>query len=287
MFESLEIAPLVINRRHLPWVVATLLIGIVALAVYLYAASFTPGGLTGGSLLGMWYGIIGSGLMVYAGLLSVLRKVPSWWWLGTRSTWLRGHIWLGLLSSLFLLCHSGFRWGGPVELALWIVVIVTLGTGIFGLALQQFIPRLMTARFPDEAPYEQIPHLCDVLRHKADEEVAGLMSHAGSSEPFRKEIEHFHHKELRPFLQVRYRRSALLAKPLQVEMIFANLRKLAGEEPLRERITLLETFCNERRQWGELERYYLLLHSWLLVHVPASVLVLVLGTAHVVASLYY
>ncbi len=278
---------MVINRRHLPWFLATLLVGIVALAVYVSAASSTPGGLTGGSLIGMGYGIIGSGLMVYAGLLSALRKVPSWWWLGTRSTWLRGHIWLGLLSSLFLLCHSGFRWGGPVELALWFAVLLTLGTGLFGLAMQQVIPRLMTARFPAEAPYEQIPHLCNVLRHRADQEVAGLLSDLAASEPFRKEIADFHHKELRPFLQVRYRRSALLARPIQVEMIFANLRKLAGEEPLRQRISLLETFCIERRQWGELERYYLLLHGWLLVHVPASVLVLVLGTAHVVASLYY
>lgn len=278
---------MLINRRHLPWVLATLLIGIVALTLYLYAASFTPGGLTGGSLIGMGYGIIGSGLMIYAGLLSVLRKVPSWWWLGSRSTWLRGHIWLGLLSGLFLLCHSGFRWGGPMELALWLAVIATLATGLVGLALQQVIPQLMTVRFPDEAPYEQIPHLCDVLRHKADEEVARLVSHEACSEPFRKEIEQFHRKELRPFLQVRYRRSALLGRPLQVETIFANLRKLAGEEPLQERIALLETYCNQRRQFGELERYYLFLHSWLLVHVPASILVLVLGTAHVIASLYY
>lgn len=278
---------MLISRRHLPWGLATLILAILALILYCYAASFAPGGLMGGSLIGLAYGIIGSGLMVYAGLLSVLRKVPSWWWLGSRSTWLRGHIWLGLLSAVFLLCHSGFRWGGPVEFALWLAVIVTLATGIFGLAMQQFIPRLMTSRFPDEAPYEQIPHLCNVLRHKADEEVARLMSHTASSEPFRKEIAHFHLKEMRPFLQARYRRSALLARPLQVEAIFANLRKLAGEEPLKERIALLESYCNERRQFGELERYYLLLHGWLLVHVPASVLVLVLGTAHVIASLYY
>ncbi len=55
----------------------------------------TPGGLTGGSLVGLWYGIIGSALMIYAGLLSLLRRVPSWWWIGSRKVWLRGHIWLG------------------------------------------------------------------------------------------------------------------------------------------------------------------------------------------------
>jgi hypothetical protein len=284
---SLRIPGLLINRRHLGWFLSSLVVGVIALTVYLSADRATPGGLTGGSILGMWYGIIGSSLMAYAGALSALRRVPSWWWLGRRSTWLKGHIWLGLLSAVFLLCHSGFRWGGPLELALWIVVILTLATGIFGLLIQQFIPALLTARFTAEAPYEQIPHMCDVLRHKADEEVAGLLASAAASEPFRKEIEQFHRKELRPFLQRRYRRGSLLARPLQGELLFAGLRNLAGEEPLRQRVTLLETYCNERRQWGELERYYILLHGWLLLHVPCSVLVLVLGIAHVVASLYY
>ncbi len=167
---------MLIDRRHTRWIGATLLVGTVALALYLYLRSVTPGGLTGGSLVGMWYGIIGSGLMVYAGLLSALRKIPSWWWLGSRKVWLKGHIWLGLLSALFLLCHSSFRWGGPLEIALWAAVIGTLATGVAGLALQQVLPRLLTARFPNEVPYEQIPHLCNVVRHKADEAMARALA---------------------------------------------------------------------------------------------------------------
>ena len=50
---------------------------------------------------------------------------------------------------------------------------------------------------------------------------------------------------------------------------------------------MLEAYCDERRQWGEQERFQFLLHSWLLFHVPLSVLLLVLGAAHVFASLYY
>ena len=47
---------------------------------------------------GLWFGSAGSLLMIYAGLLAAHRKVPSWWFLGARKTWLRGHVWLGLLS---------------------------------------------------------------------------------------------------------------------------------------------------------------------------------------------
>ena len=80
--------------------------------------------------------------MVYAGLLSAMRNVPSWWWIGPRQTWMRGHIWLGLLSGVLILCHSGYRWGGPLEIALWVVLIAMLMTGIYGLVLQQVLPRL-------------------------------------------------------------------------------------------------------------------------------------------------
>ena len=70
----------------------------------------------------MAYGLAGSALMAFAGGLSLLRRVPSWWWVGARQTWLRGHVWLGLLSGPLLLCHSAGRLGGPLELALMAVV---------------------------------------------------------------------------------------------------------------------------------------------------------------------
>src|SRR3954451_2142944 len=83
-----------IDATHKRWAGAALALGAAAVAVYELLARGAPGGLTGGSAAGLWYGVIGSGLMVYAGLLAAHRKVPSWWWVGARQTWLRGHIWL-------------------------------------------------------------------------------------------------------------------------------------------------------------------------------------------------
>jgi hypothetical protein len=56
---------------------------------------------------------------------------------------------------------------------------------------------------------------------------------------------------------------------------------------VKEQLGQLETFCDERRQLGEQERLHRWLHSWLLVHIPLSVVLLVLGLAHAVLSLYY
>ncbi len=49
----------------------------------------------------------------------------------------------------------------------------------------------------------------------------------------------------------------------------------------------LETICEEKRQLDQQRRYHLVLHGWLLVHIPLSYAVLVLGAMHAVMALRY
>ncbi len=292
---------MLLDPLHKRWIVTTTAVAIVALGVYALFERASPGGLTGGSTVGLWYGVIGSGLMVYAGLLSALRKVPSWWWIGSRQVWMRGHIWLGLLSAVFLVCHSGFRWGGPLEKILWGVTIAVLATGIFGLVLQQVLPRLIANRVPSEAPYEQIPHLCQVMRRKADallDKALGPHDAAGAdvestrmaariAEDGKTQLRAFYERDVRPFLADPVPRRSPLLNPLQTELRFARIRKLGGMEELGEPLTQLAGLVEERRQLVDQERAHFWLHSWLLLHVPLSAALLVLGVAHAVWSLYY
>ncbi len=166
--KGLGVAAVIIDRTHIGWFVIFVIGSAAALLSYSYFNSIEPNGVTGGTVAGMWFGIAGAGLIVFAMLLSGLRHVPKWWWIGQRQSWLRAHIWLGLLSGVLILCHSGFRAGGVVEKALWVVLALTLVTGVFGLFLQQILPRLITERVPCETPYEQIPGLCNRLRQEAD-----------------------------------------------------------------------------------------------------------------------
>jgi hypothetical protein len=278
---------LLIDSTHKTWFWTTLVLAVAALGLYFWINHLTPGGLTGGSLTGLWYGLIGSALMIYAGALSLLRRVPSWWWIGSRQTWLRGHIWLGLLSAVFILCHSGFRWGGPLELILMIVVVLVLATGIGGLLLQQVLPRMITLRVAAEAPYEQIPYLCTRMSQTADDLMAQTRGDGKLDSGVLAELEKFYHKELHPFLGPRYDRSSALAHPLQAEATFRRIQGLPGLGAAEKQLNTLRTLSDERRQLGEQERLHLWLHGWLLVHVPLSVMLLVLGLAHAVMSLYY
>jgi hypothetical protein len=279
---------LLIDSLHRRWFLATTAVAIVALAVYAACERASPGGLTGGSTVGLWYGAVGSGLMVYAGLLSALRKVPSWWWIGSRQVWMRGHIWLGLLSAIFLLCHSGFRWGGPLERLLWAVTIAVLATGVLGLVLQQVLPRLLLTRVPCEAPYEQVPHLCRVLRQKADALVETVCGPPEAAvEGGKAQLRAFYERDVRPFLAPDAPRSSPLFDAFPLEARFAHLGKLPGLEGAGEPLARLAALCEERRLLGDQERLHFWLHSWLLLHVPLSAALLVLGIAHVATALYY
>jgi hypothetical protein len=279
---------LLIDSGHKRWCLATTALGVGLTALYLWLAHRAPDGLTGGSPVGLWYGALGAGLMVFAGLLSALRHVPSWSWLGSRKAWLRGHIWLGLLSGVVILCHSGFRWGGPLETALWVVLGAVLVSGVLGLLAQHFLPRVITARVSAEAPFEQIPHLCRMMRKKADALVDGLCppppgAAGGGRDPLRS----FYEDVARPFLGPDYRPSSPLASPLSAEALFARVRSLPALAGAGEQLATLAALCEERRQLGEQERLHHWLHAWLLVHVPLSGALLVLGLAHAVMSLYY
>jgi hypothetical protein len=288
---------LLIDSTHRRWFASTVALAALALGMYGWLDHTMPGGLSGRSIPGLWYGLLGSALMVYAGLLSALRKVPAWWWIGPRRVWLKGHIWLGLLSGVFILCHSGFRWGGILERLLWVVFALTLATGIFGLFLQQFVPRLITTRVACEGPYEQIPQLCKVMARRVEQLMASAweavpqgsgVNLAGSQVGMaaKMQLQEFYEAHVLPFFSGPYSRSALLAQPLQAETAFARLRALPGLAEVKAQIEEIEKLCSERRQLADQERLHRVLHGWLLLHVPLSVALLVLGVAHAVMSLY-
>jgi hypothetical protein len=49
----------------------------------------------------------------------------------------------------------------------------------------------------------------------------------------------------------------------------------------------LENLCEEERQLTRQRRLYVLLHGWLVVHVPLSIALTVLGAVHAVVALRY
>src|ERR1700743_2366351 len=101
--------------------------------------------------------------MIFAALLGARKKVPVWR-VGRAQTWMRGHLWLGLITLPLILFHAGFAFRGPLTLVLMMLLFVVYASGILGAALQHYLPSMITARVPLETIYEEIPHVRQQLR---------------------------------------------------------------------------------------------------------------------------
>jgi hypothetical protein len=147
----------------------------VAYVVYVEQA---PTGPRGGSAMGLLFGVVGFGFMIFAALLGARKRVPTWR-LGRAQAWMRGHLWLGLLSLPIILFHGGFHFGGTLTRVLMWLLIITVASGVFGAVLQNYVPRMMTAEVPLEAIYAEIGSVQTLLREEADRAVESICGGMG------------------------------------------------------------------------------------------------------------
>jgi hypothetical protein len=165
----------VFNRAHIPWAIFTVVATMFASWLYVgnFNADLLPASLqlperwvqphlehhrVGGTPLGLIFGSIALAIFIFAALLGVRKKLVLWR-VGTVQRWLRAHIWLTLLTIPLVILHSGFRLGGPMTTLLIVLYTIVMVSGIYGLALQHQMPRIMMERLPAESVYEQIPHI--------------------------------------------------------------------------------------------------------------------------------
>jgi hypothetical protein len=235
-----------------------------------------------------------------------------------------------------ILFHGGFHFGGTLTSVLMWLLIITVFSGVFGAALQHYIPRMMTSDAPLETIYDEIGRVRSLLREEADraiESICGslglsktlgeegqraggftaLRSIAASAVPLRTSaavsagasaavaaateiillseeesapLRRFFLDEMRPFLEQPKQRGQRLGDPAKASSAFAGLRMLL---PAAAHLTLadLEDICDEARQLTRQERLHDWLHGWLLLHIPLSVALILLGAIHAVMALRY
>jgi hypothetical protein len=309
-------------------VVATLL-SVAWYAVHGQSINRLPGG---ASLPGLVFGIVGAAIMLFEFLLWP-KKLARRWRLGSARAWMRAHIWLGLLTVPLILLHSGFQWGGPLSTVLAALFILVITSGIFGLAMQNWVPRLMLADLPGETITLEATHVAHDLCRQAEQMVAAvcgvepdvlntwrsadsamtieeasfhtgpvsialgatgpagnvrggvLQSQVAQQVPGSEPLQQAFVREIGPFIWCGGRRSAL-AEPGRSAMYFRNLRS-ALEPDVHPTVDLLENYCDQRRQFDRQVKLQRWLHGWLLVHLPLSIILIVLMFVHAFVALKY
>lgn len=285
-----------IDATHRKWLIASVIILVGSTLVYIAYATTSPAGPSGGSTMGLIFGIVGSIFMIFAGLLAGRKKVAIWR-LGRAQTWMRGHLWLGTLSLPIIFFHAGFQFGGVLTKVLMTLLIVVVMSGLFGAALQHYVPKMMTSDVPMETIFEQIDHVRGQLAAEADalvdvacgsaqtQNVA--LSSGGAFAAFpaaAMPLRDFHVRQLRPFLK--HQRNQPLSKRDDSARIFDALRTLLPTEA-HDTTRKLEDICEEERQLRRQVRMHYVLHGWLMLHVPLSLALLLLGCAHAFMALRY
>ncbi len=303
-----------IDRTHRGWFIGSVIALGVATVIYIPHALRVPGP-SGGSVLGLVYGSIGFGFMIFAGLLGLRKKFPVWR-IGRAQTWMRAHLWLGFLSYPVILLHGAFHFGGPLtRVMMWMFTVVFV-SGIVGAVIQHYMPRAHTSQIPMETIYEQIDHVrdqlvmeagklvdntCDSLDGELSRASVGQLAAAASAgtdwdvtvadglgfdEQASRQLRNFFLNETLPYLEKVGPHGMAVADPLRAKGMFQQLRILLPAN-LQSAAGDLETICEEKRQLDQQRRYHLVLHGWLLVHIPLSYAVLLLGAVHAVMALKY
>jgi hypothetical protein len=283
-----------VDRSHSRWLVVAASLTLVSTGLCVLYARTSPNGPSGGTWQGMLFGVAASACMVYAGMFSGRKAVPGWR-VGTAQTWLRGHLWIGLLSVPLILCHCGLRWGGLLEQCLLLVFALVIASGVFGLVMQQSLPNSLTQAVPAQAIAAQVDVACQRLRGAVErtvQKVCGPTFLAALESPppgdYSPELEFakFYWDHVADYLAPGDVRGSMLFNAAIAETQWARLRD-ALPESFWPALDSVQDACRERRQLHSQSRIQHWLHGWLLLHIPLSVALLILGLLHAVTAVYY
>lgn len=260
--------------------ISILLLFFVTGSYFLYAAKEFP---HGGSPLGLAYGIAGTALILLLAFFGIRKR----WYrsrFGTLEQWLQSHIYLGVLTLAILLFHTGGRFNDRIAVIALLLVGIVVVSGVFGAVLYAIVPRLLT----EVESNLTVDELSEQL-NQLGKQMARLAS--GRSSAFQRIYSELI-KEATPGWAAGWR--LLFTRRRQRNQTpQGDWQHLLGLVPKAEEDELRQMLVVSRQRKELLlrliyqQRYKNVLESWLYVHVPFTMALLVFAAVHIVAVFYY
>jgi hypothetical protein len=310
---------------QLAWFIGTLTIAVVCVVVYIVTAVKEHRWPGGASAVGLAFGIAAGLIFIFEFLLwpRKSRWLRTARWLGTSRAWMQAHLWLGLLTLPLVVMHSGIAVGGPFTLLFLVVYALVFGSGVLGLILQNYLPRALLELVPQEAVAAELDVVAQQLAIDA-RRILSIYVKGGEAPVFAaqaqvaaKRHEIGAQRRVGTILPVTLHPARTLARPVRsdevnravVEVIepylmsgrdtrnllgtkrrhlqyFDSLRRIAPPD-LRDAVASLAELCERRRHLAVQERVHAWLHGWLLVHLPLSVVLMIMLVAHTYTALRF
>jgi hypothetical protein len=235
---------------------------------------------------GLTYGTLASLLMGGAGLYAVRRRMTKTALqrrLGKAQPWLQFHVYGGTLALLLTFMHTGFKLPtGVLTWWLWVLTIYVTLSGILGVLMQKWIPKILASGLAMEVVYERIPELITEIRDKSEKLIQTCAPQSGVKDFYRKNL-----AMALAAVQPRWIYCVDITGGIQSRVKqFDYLRRFLPADE-KDKLDRLETYYRTKL---EIDAHYTLqtaLRWWMYTHVPLSLVLLILIVFHLFAVFYY
>jgi len=229
----------------------------------------------GGTWYGYTLGTIGFGLILWLSLLGVRKRRinPGAW---SLKAWTSAHVYLGLALAVVGTLHTGFQIGWNVHTLAYVLMLLVIATGIYGVIVYATLPSSLSANRKEMTRAQMLDALTAIDR------------------------------QLESAAQPLARAEADLGIAALGQDVFYGgaLARLTGSYPgcktaralkamgtgseTEARVTaLLEKRREQLAQIRGALRIRAMLEIWLFVHIPLTIALIAALTAHVISVFYY
>ncbi|MEM8695315.1 MAG: hypothetical protein AAGE05_04760 [Pseudomonadota bacterium] len=237
----------------------------------------------GGSWFGYTLGTIGVGLIVWLTMLGVRKRAmtPGRW---SLKAWTSAHVYLGLSLVVIGTLHTGFQLGWNVHTLAWVLMMIVIATGIFGISVYGILPRQLSANRDEATEVQMLETVADIDRQLFD--TAQPLDAGGAAIVQEAIDETAFDGGLRQRLSGRYRGGGTTRA-----LADFRSRSSSGDHPLDELYDRLEALLARKQAALSRIRRHLrikaMLQIWLYVHVPLTFALLAALSAHIVSVFFY
>ena len=258
-------------------------LGLSLLSIALYILDDPRVAPNGGTWLGYTLGTIGALTIVFLTLFGV-RKRSYRSNLGDLKYWLSAHVWLGLALVVIATLHTGFQFGWNVHTLAYVLTMLVVFSGIWGVYMYLRFPSLMSELLNSKTLIQQGEVLIEI-----DQGALKLLDSVEAGTFKNKALQLLKSAVTEPIsrgfwanLKSDYPNSASEIALTQFESMF-----LQGEQSARQLSQLMAKRVGQLKRIREFVQLKSLAGVWLIFHVPMSIGLLASLVAHIFSVFFY
>lgn len=223
-----------------------------------------------------WMLTVGTALLAVYNTRKKLPFLP----LLSSAMWLQIHIYVGWLVIVLFLLHTAFRPpSGTLEILLWLLFVMVVGSGLLGLALSRILPTRLR-HHGERIIFERIPVFRAQLAREVEELAMRSIDETSSNT-----IAQFYGTQLQPFFHSHhnfFRHLVGSNEALErMSQQMASLRRYLDKEG-KEILDEIEWRVVAKNNLDYQYALQWLLKGWLFVHIPLTYSLLVIAIVHVI-----